>query len=97
MHMIIILLITIVLLSVIIFYLNVNFYRQKKVFRLKIEALQQVIVEISKEQAVQLNQLKISDEFDRHFKARKAVIGRNVFDLNHHLFELLSKNDLLKK
>jgi len=95
--MIIILTVTIVLLSVIVFYLNVNFYKQKKMFRLKIEALEQVIVEITNEQVVQLNQLKISDEFDRHFKAQKAVIGRNVYDLNHHLFELLSKNDLLKK
>jgi len=95
--MIIILIITIVLLSVIIFYLNVNFYKQKEIFKTKIEALEQVIVEISKEQIVQSNQLKISDEFNEHFKTQKTVIGNDVFDLNYQLFELLSKNDLLKK
>ncbi len=95
--MIIILIVTIVLLSVIIFYLNANFYKQKEIFKIKIEVLEQVIVEISKEQIVQSNQLKISDEFNEHFKMQKTVIGNDVFDLNYQLFELLSKNDLLKK
>ncbi|RZK12049.1 MAG: hypothetical protein EOO46_04595 [Flavobacterium sp.] len=95
--MIIILIATIVLLSVVIFYLNINFHKQKRVFSIKIKALEEVIVEISKEQMRQSNQLKISDEFDVHFKAQKAVIGRNVFDLNLYLFDLLSKNDLLRK
>lgn len=95
--MIIILIATIALLSIIIFYLNMNFYKQKKVFKIKIETLEQVIVEISKEQILQSNQLKISDEFNEHFKTQKAIIGNDVFDLNYQLFEILSKNDLLKK
>lgn len=95
--MVIILIAVIVLLGIVILYLNINFYKQKKIFKIKIEALEQIIVEIGREQMIQSDQLKISDEFDVHFKAQKAVIGRNVFDLNLHLFDLLSKNDLLKK
>ena len=95
--MIIILLVVIILLSIVFFYLNINFYKQKKIFKVKIEALEQIISEISKEHTIQSNQLKISNEFDEYFKGRKAVIGRNVFDLNLYLFDLLSENDLLGK
>ena len=95
--MIIILLVVIILLSIVFFYLNINFYKQKKIFKVKIEALEQIISEISKERTIQSNQLKISAEFDEKFKAKKEVIGRNIFDLNLHLFDLLSKNDLLRK
>ena len=95
--MIIFLLATIVLLSILILYLNADFYQQKKIFKKKIEALEQIILLIKKQQEKGVDQLKISDEFDEHFKAKKAVIGRNVLDLNLHLFDLLSGNDLLKK
>lgn len=95
--MIIFLLATIALLSVIILYLNADFYQQKKIFKIKIEALEQIILLIKKQQEKGVDQLKISDQFDEQFKAKKEVIGRNIFDLNLHLFDLLSKNDLLKK
>lgn len=95
--MIIILLTIIVLLSAFVLYLNVDFYQQKKMFRIKIESLEQIILLIKEQQEKGVEQLKISDEFDERFKAKKEVIGRNIFDLNLHLFDLLSKNDLLGK
>lgn len=95
--MIILLIATIAVLSVLIIYLNVQFYREKEKFKVKIEALHFIIAEISKKQNGQLHQIKLSEDIDRKLKKANASLSTDIFQLNHDLFELLSENNLLKK
>jgi len=95
--MIIILSATIALLVAIIGYLNLQFYREKRAFRIRIEALQFVISEISKKQSGQIDQIKLSEDMESKLKSAKATLSNDIFGLNYELFEILSKNNLLKK
>lgn len=95
--MIIFLVAVIVLLLLVIIWLNVAFYKEKKLFRLRINQLQQVITDMSQKQLGQKEQLLLSDELDETLKSSKAVLSEQIFSLNRDLFELLSKNNLLKK
>jgi len=88
---------TITLLLIAMVYLNLQFYKEKKAFKIRIEALQFVISEISKEQSGQLNQLSLSEDMERKLKSAKAILSNDIFRLNYELFEILSKNNLLKK
>lgn len=87
----------ILLLCVAIVYLSVDFVRQRKTFRRKIDSLEDVIVHISKTQHIQSDQIKLSDSLSENLKKSKSVLSNSIFDLNYELFEILSKNDLLKK
>ena len=95
--MIVLLVATIVLLVAFIVFLNIRFYKEKNIFKKRIEALQQIIVEISKKQDGQLLQLRLSDEIDDKLKSAKATLSDGIFGLNYEMFEILSKNNLLKK
>lgn len=87
----------IVLLVGIIIYLNVVFYKEKRLFKIKLESMQQVILEISKKQSGQLNKIKLSDQLNEKLKSSNVTLSHDIFGLNHELFEMLSKNNLLKK
>lgn len=95
--MIVLLIATIVSLVGVIVFLNIRFYREKKVFKTRIEALKQIIFEISKKENGQRIQLKLSDEIDSKLKSAKATLSGDIFELNYEMFEILSKNNLLKK
>ena len=95
--MIIILIAIIVILLFVIVYLNVEFYREKKDFGIKLEKLQHIIVEISKKQSGQNDRIRLSEELDQTIKNNNAILSNDIFSLNHDLFEILSKNNLLKK
>jgi len=95
--MIVLLIATIVSLVSLIVYLNIRFYREKKKFKTRIAVLQQIILEISKTRDGQRTQLKLSDEIDSRLKSAKATLSDDIFGLNYELFEILSKNNLLKK
>ena len=95
--MAIFLIVVIALLIGIIIYLNFEFYKEKKHFQAKIETMQQFIIEITQKQSGQNNQVKLSDELNEKLKTSNAVLSHDIFGLNYELFDMLSKNNLLKK
>lgn len=95
--MIILLVVTIIVLIGVIIYLNVAFYQEKKVFKVKIQALQRIIAEITAKQSLQQEQLELADQMDQTLKSVKTTLNQNVFGLQYEMFDLLLKNNLLKK
>ena len=95
--MIIILTSIIFTLCLFVIYIYINAFRQEKNFKNRINALEEVIVEINKKQIKQINQLKLSDDLNKNLKISKTILIKDIFNLNYDLFELLSKNNLLKK
>ena len=95
--MVIFLIAVIASLIAVIVYLNLQFYREKRMFKLKLESMQQIIAEITAKQNGQANQLRLSDALDAKLKADKAALSNDIFGLHFELFDMLSKNNLLKK
>lgn len=95
--MVVLLIAVIVLLIAAIIYLNITFYKEQKIYRSKLEVLQNIIVEISKTQLGQRNQIQLSEELEQSIKASNALLSRDIFGLHYEMFEILSKNNLLKK
>ncbi|WP_310380098.1 hypothetical protein [Flavobacterium sp.] len=93
--MIAILLVIILLLIIAIIYLNIQFYTEKKSSKIKLFALQDIIVEISKKQLGQVEQLKLSQELEATLKSSKAKLNADIFGLNYDLFEIATKNNLI--
>lgn len=87
----------IVLLIASIVYLNMLFINEKKAFKIKILALQQVIIKISNVYSEQLEQIQLSEELKESLQSSNAELSTAIFGLNFELFDLLSKNNLLKK
>lgn len=87
----------IVLLIAVIVYLNVEFYKEKRLFKIKIESMHEVIAEISRKQSGQLGKIRLSDELNEKLKKSQVVLSNDIFGLNQELFQMLSKNNLLKK
>lgn len=58
-------------------------------FNAKIKVLEDFIVHISKEQAIQNNQLLLSEELKQQLQLINAALNKEVFDLNYQLFEEL--------
>ncbi len=80
-----------------VIYLNVQFYKEKRVFKDRLESLRQIIADSSKKQNGQANQLKLSEALDEKLKSNRAVLSNDIFSLQFELFDILSKNNLLKK
>ena len=95
--MIFILLTIIVILISFIIYLNFQFYNEKKIFAIKLEILQNSIVMLNDKQAVQSDQIKLTEAFEQNLKSRNTTLSKDIFGLNFELFAILSKNNLLKK
>lgn len=93
--MILILTAIILVLLAIIIYFNIQFYKEKEIFKIKLQILQNSIVEISRKQSGQANQIKLSDELEQSLKNNKAILSNDIFGLNYELFEILSKNNLI--
>jgi hypothetical protein len=90
-------LITIILLLLaVIVYLNISFLKEKKDFERKLATLKEVIVTIAKVQEGKQEQVQLSEELKQSLKARNGILNEAIFGLNFDLFELLSKNNLLK-
>lgn len=87
----------IVLLMGVIVFLNIQFYKEKQQFRAKIESMHAFIAEITRRQSGQLHKIKLSDALNEKLKSDQAQLNREIFGLNHELFELLSKNNGLQK
>ena len=95
--MVIILVSVIVLLIAAIIYLNLQFYKEKRIFKIRLETLHQIIVEANAKQAGQSGRLIIADALDEKLKSSRSVLNNDIFGLNFELFDMLSKNNLLKK
>jgi hypothetical protein len=93
--MIAILLVIILLLIGAIIHLNIQFYNEKKSFKVKLFALQDIIVEISKKQLGQVEQIKLSQELDATLKSSNNKLNNDIFGLNYDLFEIATKNNLI--
>lgn len=78
-----------------IIYLNIQFYNEKKSFKIKLFALQDIITEISKKQLGQAEQLKLSEEIEATLKSSNTKLNSDIFGLNYDLFEIATKNDLI--
>lgn len=95
--MVIFLIAIIATLIAVIIYLNVQFYKEKRMFKIKLESLQQTITERSARKNSQANQLKLSEALDQKLKSDNATLSHAIFGLHFELFDRLSKNNLLKK
>ncbi|AWI24568.1 hypothetical protein [Flavobacterium pallidum] len=94
--MIFLLISMILLLFFAMIYLAVYSRREKKKFGEKIAALEEIIVQITRKQLAQSGQLRLSDELNENLKKSRIVLNEDIFKLNYELFDILSKNDLLK-
>ena len=94
--MIFILIFVILMLCAAIVYLGIYSRREKKKFRKKELALEEIIVQITQKQVIQSGQLRLSDELNENLKKSRIVLNDDIFKLNYEMFDMLSKNDLLK-
>lgn len=97
MAMLILLIIANLVLGIMTIRLNITFAKEKKSFEKRIDDLENDVSQSIKKQKLQSNQLKISDEFDENLKKNRYILNTAVLNLNQELFEILSKNNLLKK
>ncbi|MFT3793805.1 hypothetical protein [Flavobacterium sp.] len=95
--MVVFLVTVIVLLMGVIVFLNIQFYREKRQFRAKIESMHIFIAEITRRQSGQRHKVQLSDALNEKLKSDNAVLSREIFTLNYELFDLLSKNNGLQK
>ena len=90
--MVLFLIAVIVALLGIIVYLNIEFYKEKKRFRAKIEAMQHVIREITNKQLGQQGKLRLSDELNQSLRSSQHTLSQDIFGLNYALFDMLKNN-----
>ena len=95
--MVIVLIIIIAILLLAVVYLNIAFYKEKKDFAGKLEALQNIIVAIRQKQLGQNNQIQLSEDLDKKLKMSNATLSDSIYGLTYELFDILSKNNGLKK
>ncbi len=93
--MISILSIIILILIIVVIKLNIQFYNEKKNFKIKLYAMQDIIIEISKKQLGQEEQLKLSQELEATLKSNNSILNSAIFGLNYDLFEIATKNNLI--
>jgi predicted PurR-regulated permease PerM len=82
--------------SLVVFYLNQQFVREQKGFEQRMEALQKNIVELNQQSILQNHKIQLTEELDKTLQTSKSKLGTMTFNLYEELFELLSKNNLLK-
>ena len=92
---IVILTIIILVLICFVFKQNIQFYSEKEAFKIKLSVLQDIIVEISKKQLSQQDQIKLSEELEKSLKSNKTKLNGAIFGLNYDLFEIVTNNNLI--
>lgn len=90
--MVVFLVAVIVVLIGVIIHLNLEFWKEKKRFRIKIDAMQQVIADITRKQSGQNNRVKLSDELNATLKSSQQILSQDIFGLNYELFDMLKNN-----
>lgn len=76
--------------------MNQQFIREQKSFEERMKALQQSIVELNQQSILQNHKIQLTEELEKTLKTSKSDLGSMIFNLYDELFELLSKNNLLK-
>ena len=94
--LIICLAILIVLLVCATVFLNIQLYREKKIFDKNCRNAAARIFDNSYKQVEQLEQIKLSEELDKSLKVSKNTLSEDISKLNYELFDILAKNNLLK-
>jgi hypothetical protein len=74
---------------VLVLYLLNKIQDDRARFNAKIKVLEDFIVQISKEQIIQNNQLLLSEELKQQLELINTTLNKEVFDLNYQLFEEL--------
>lgn len=76
--------------------MNQQFIREQKSFEKRMKVLQQSIVELNQQSILQNHKIQLTDELEKNLQTNKSKLGTMIFNLYDELFELLSKNNLLK-
>lgn len=92
--MIIILTAIIFILVFVIIKLNIQFYKEKIKFKIKLSKLQGIIIEIGKKQLSQQEQIKLSNDLETILKSSSTKLNNDIFELNYDLFVIATKNNL---
>lgn len=93
--MIYLLIAVIVLLSLTIVVLSVNFRKARLSHDHKVNELQYVIVQLTADNHEKLAQLKLSDELREKLHFAREKIDRDILAMQHDFIDTLSKNDLI--
>ena len=78
---------TLFLLLIIYLFSKIQLDRQK--FNSRIKILEEFIVQLSKEQKFQSNQLKLSDDLNHKVTHINATLNKDIYEVNFKLFEEL--------
>ena len=76
----------ILLLSALVFYLIVQIKKANENHKVKIEQLQEVILQLVKEQKIHSSNLKLSEELKIKLFEARISIDENILELQHELF-----------
>lgn len=93
--MIYLLIAIIVLLSLTIVVLSINFRKAQLSHNQKVGELQYVIVQLTADNDDKLSRLKLSDELRQKLQFAREKIDREVMMMQHDIIETLSKNNLI--
>ncbi len=80
-----------------ILFLNIQIYKQKKTFQIKLNELYKIIIESNTKNNLQQDQIILSKQLEDRIKIINSTLSTTIFGLNFDLFNILSENDLLKK
>ncbi|WP_264522359.1 hypothetical protein [Flavobacterium sp. N1994] len=85
--MIYLLLFIIVLLSLVIVYLLIQFSQSNKLFKQQIGVLEAFLLQLSKEQKEQSLKVQLNNDLKIKMKEVNATLNKEIFDLNYQLFQ----------
>lgn len=93
--MIYLLTIIIVLLSIAIVTLSVNFRKAKLSHREKVAELRFALVQLTADNEHKLAQLQLSDDLKNKLQATREKLDKDLVAVQYDLVEILSKNSLI--
>ena len=94
--MIVILVLIIVALLCIVFLMVVKFRKMQEVHLQKLEDLHLIILELTKNQKMNQEKIKLADEFRVKFNDSKIILTDKIVSLQLELLEIISKNNLIR-
>ena len=90
--MVVILILIIVSLLSTIFFMNMRFRKMQEIHLQKLEDLHLIILELTKNQKINQEKIKLADEFKGKFNDSKLVLSDKILSLQHEFLEIISKN-----
>lgn len=92
--MIYLLIAIIVLLSLTIVVLSINFRQAQLSHNVKVSELKNTIVQLSADSDIKRDQLKLSDDLRQKLNAARGRLDRDLMAMQHGFVETIVKNDL---